>query len=93
MGRIATRRAVERRSPRERLLLERELRVQVDLRRGDLLVAEPEGDDGGIDAGVQQPHRCGVPAREESVAYSERIMPTSRARSPPPARGSSTVSA
>jgi hypothetical protein len=42
------------------LLFEGEVGVDVDLGGGDLLVAEPQGDDGGVDAGVQQPHGGGM---------------------------------
>ena len=45
----------------ERLLLQFEVGVQVDLCGVDADVAEPERDHAGVDAGVQQPHRGGVP--------------------------------
>ena len=34
--------------------------MDVDLVGGNAFVAEPEGDDGGVNSGVQQPHGCGV---------------------------------
>jgi len=40
--------------------LEVEVGVEVDLGCLDALVAEPERDDGGVDAGVQEAHRGGV---------------------------------
>ena len=53
--------AVGRRGAGERSFFEREVGVEVDLGGLDLLVAEPERDDGGVDAGVQERHRGGVP--------------------------------
>jgi hypothetical protein len=50
---------VHRRGPRQRALFEGEIRVQID-RRLHLLVPEPQGDHGRINAGVQQSHRRGV---------------------------------
>ncbi len=44
-------------------LFEGDIGVQVDHRGVDLFVSEPERDDGGVDAGVQQCHRRGVPQR------------------------------
>ena len=44
----------------QRSFLEREVGVQVHLRRFDLLVSEPQRDHRGADAGVQEPHRGGV---------------------------------
>jgi hypothetical protein len=37
-----------------------EVGVQVHLRGFDLLVSEPQRDHGGVDPGVQRPHRRGV---------------------------------
>ena len=42
------------------VLLEGEVGVEVDLGGLDALVAEPEGDDAGVDAGVEESHRGGV---------------------------------
>jgi hypothetical protein len=39
------------------LLLEGHVGLQVDLRGGDVFVAEPQGDDGDVDPGVEQAHR------------------------------------
>jgi hypothetical protein len=44
----------------ECLLLQLHVGVQVDLGGLDADVSEPERDDAGVDAGVQQPHRGGV---------------------------------
>jgi hypothetical protein len=43
------------------LLFEGHVGLQVDLRGGDRFVAEPQGDDGDVDPGVQQCHGGGVP--------------------------------
>ena len=47
----------------DRLLLLLHVSMQVLLRTGDGLVAEPEGDHGDVDAGQQESHCCGVPER------------------------------
>src|SRR6266545_7372955 len=60
-GLVSARRGGRWSGPVQGLLLEGEVGVQVDLRGGRRLVAEPESDDGGVDAGVQQAHRRGVP--------------------------------
>ena len=44
-------------------LLQGQIRIKVDLRGLDALVAEPEGDDGAIDAGLEQMNRGGVAQR------------------------------
>ena len=41
------------------LFLQVEIGVQADLGGVDADVAEPEGDDAGVDAGVESPHRVG----------------------------------
>ena len=51
--------------------------MEVDLRGLDPLVAEPEGDHGGVDAGVQEPHRRGVPER----VWRHALVPQSWAAS------------
>ena len=47
----------------KRALLDREIGVQVNVRGSLLLVAESQGDRGGIDAGAEQHHRGGVAQR------------------------------
>ena len=47
--------------PIERSLFEFEVCFQVNLFGGDVFVAEPQRDDGGVDPGVQQSHGGGVP--------------------------------
>ena len=47
----------------ERALLDREIGVEIDVRGPLLLMAEPEGDGRGVDAGAEQHHRGGVPQR------------------------------
>ena len=37
--------------------------MNVDVGRVDVFVSEPQGDDGGVDSGVQQPHGGGVAKR------------------------------
>jgi hypothetical protein len=51
---------VHRCRPCDGPLFQRQIGVQVDLSRFDVLVTEPEGDDGRIHTGVQQPHGRGV---------------------------------
>jgi hypothetical protein len=46
---------------RQGALFEGEVGVQVDLGGVDPLMPEAQGDDGGVDAGVQDLHRGGVP--------------------------------
>ena len=54
---------VERGNAFEGSLLEFQVGMQVDLRGLDARVPEPERDAGGVDAGVQEAHRAGVPQR------------------------------
>ena len=62
-------------------------RVQVDLRRGDLLVAKPEGYDGDVVAGWEQAHR-GVPqgVAGPSSSHPLRGMKPLPMRQPPQKR-------
>lgn len=55
---------------------DREVGVQVGVGRLDRFVPEPHGDDGGVDAGVQQAHRRGVAqgARGHVLAVEVRQM-------------------
>ncbi len=48
------------RDQREGSLFDRHVGVDVGLGRADVCVAEPEGDHGAVDAGVQQRHRAAV---------------------------------
>ena len=57
---IPARRAVWRCRSSERSLLESEVGVQIHLCGLDALMPEPERDDCGVDAGVQESHRGGV---------------------------------
>jgi hypothetical protein len=57
---IAARRGLGRIHAGDGAFLLRHVGVQVDRCGGDLLVAEPEGDDRDVDAGLQQPHRGGM---------------------------------
>src|SRR5918999_1795572 len=56
-GPVASRSCVGRGGAGERPFLQGEVGVEVDLGRVDVFVAEPEGDDRGVDAGVQEPNR------------------------------------
>lgn len=62
-GAVATGGGVGRRRAGKRSLLEREMRVEVDLGRSRALVTEPQGDDGGVRATFQEPHGRCVPER------------------------------
>ncbi len=57
-----------------------EVGVEVDLGGVDLLVAEPERDDGGVDAGVQQPHGGGVAQRVRRDVSCRAAMGSARRR-------------
>ncbi len=63
---VAAGAGIHRRGPRERLLFEGEVGMQVDLGGLHLLVTKPERDDRDVDTRVQQPHRGGVSKYMES---------------------------
>ena len=60
VGAIATGFDPECRGPSEGPFLLGHVRVEVDARRGNLLVPEPERDDGDVVAGLQKPHCAAV---------------------------------
>ncbi len=51
---------VGRGDERERFLLDRQVGVDVGVGGADVRVSQPEGDDGGVDAGLQERHRAAV---------------------------------
>jgi len=57
---IPTRARSDRLQAVEGALLHREIGLEVHMRRGGALVAQPEGDHGDVDAGLQEMHRRGV---------------------------------
>lgn len=57
---VAARLAVQRLGAGECSFFDREVGVEVHLRGFDLLVSESQRDHGGVDAGLQEPHRGGV---------------------------------
>src|SRR5439155_18959227 len=59
-GSIAAGGCAERGGPSESSFFERLIGVDVDLRALYAFVAEPQGDGGGVDSGVEQPHGRGV---------------------------------
>lgn len=68
-----------RRDAIEGALLDRRVRVQVDVRRALLLVAEPEGDGGRVDAGGQQHHRGRVAQRVRRDEFDSQRRTAKRA--------------
>src|SRR5207237_7346474 len=55
-GAVTPQLSIRKRGFRQGLLLHREVRVQIDLRRLDRLVTQPQGNHRSIDAGLQQLH-------------------------------------
>jgi hypothetical protein len=74
---VRGRSTLERAGLRERPLLHRQRRLQVDLRRLDRLVAEPQRNDRAVDARMEQVHRGGVP----QAVYGHTLLRQRRARS------------
>jgi hypothetical protein len=55
-------------------LLDRKIYLNVDVRRLDALVTEPEGDYDHVDSGLQQVHSAGVSYKMRSYPFCKKAI-------------------